>query len=318
MSKLIVNKEGLKILKTHFGQIYFEKIYRYMKIDGIRASLENGTLRYTDPKIFNDPLDCSYLTVDHQNYLDGFIARNKENLAIELSLLILKKGKNLSKGSKILDSLIKIISSPDFVLDKELNQIVDTLQQPLSHLLLKNSKEFIETFRSDFKICCFSKTYDSPQSFLMWSHYADSHKGACFEFDMDRMLLDAIEKYSQSQDNLETSMFDYISSHTMPIAVKYKSQIPKTKLDSDKNLHFWLSTKSRIWSYEKEVRCIIESSNKFEEDENSSELGYFSSLHVDVELPNPLPDVKPSEGSSGGFDVTVKDWGKPEDIDMEL
>ena len=58
--------------------------------------------------------------------------------------------------------------------------------------------------------------------------------------------------------------------------------------------------------------------DKFKEDENSSELGYFSSLHVDVELPNPLPDVKPSEGSSGGFDVTVKDWGKPEDIDMEL
>lgn len=58
--------------------------------------------------------------------------------------------------------------------------------------------------------------------------------------------------------------------------------------------------------------------DKFEEDENSSELGYFSSLHVDVELPEPLPDVKPSEGSSGGFDVTVKDWGKPEDIDMEL
>ena len=58
--------------------------------------------------------------------------------------------------------------------------------------------------------------------------------------------------------------------------------------------------------------------DKFQEDENSSELGYFSSLHVDVELPKPLPDVKPSEGSSGGFDVTVKDWGKPEDIDMEL
>ena len=50
----------------------------------------------------------------------------------------------------------------------------------------------------------------------------------------------------------------------------------------------------------------------------SSELGYSVSLHVDVKVPKPLPEVKPSEGSSGGFDVTVKDWGKPEDIDMEL
>lgn len=58
--------------------------------------------------------------------------------------------------------------------------------------------------------------------------------------------------------------------------------------------------------------------DKFQKDENSSELGYSVSLHVDVELPKPLPEVKPSEGSSGGFDVTIKDWGKPEDIDMEL
>lgn len=58
--------------------------------------------------------------------------------------------------------------------------------------------------------------------------------------------------------------------------------------------------------------------DKFQKDDNSSELGYTVTLHVDVKVPEPLPEVKPSEGSSGGFDVTVKDWGKPEDIDMEL
>ena len=58
--------------------------------------------------------------------------------------------------------------------------------------------------------------------------------------------------------------------------------------------------------------------DKFKKDENSSELGYTVSLHVDVKVPQPLPEVKPSEGSSGGFDVTIQDWGKPEDIDIEL
>ena len=58
--------------------------------------------------------------------------------------------------------------------------------------------------------------------------------------------------------------------------------------------------------------------DKFQKDENSSELGYTVTLHVDVKVPEPLPEVKPSEGSSGGFDVTIQDWGKPEDIDMEL
>ena len=58
--------------------------------------------------------------------------------------------------------------------------------------------------------------------------------------------------------------------------------------------------------------------DKFKKDENSSELGYTVSLHVDVQMPQPLPEVKPSDGSSGGFDITIQDWGKPEDIDMEL
>ena len=58
--------------------------------------------------------------------------------------------------------------------------------------------------------------------------------------------------------------------------------------------------------------------DKFQKDENSSELGYTVSLHVDVQMPQPLPEVKPSEGSSGGFDVTIQDWDKPEDIDIEL
>lgn len=58
--------------------------------------------------------------------------------------------------------------------------------------------------------------------------------------------------------------------------------------------------------------------DKFKKDENSSELGYIVSLHVEVKVPKPLPEVKPSEGSSGGFDITIQDWGKPEDIDMEL
>ena len=58
--------------------------------------------------------------------------------------------------------------------------------------------------------------------------------------------------------------------------------------------------------------------DKFKKDENSSELGYTVSLHVDVQIPQPLPEVKPSDGSSGGFDVTIQDWGKPEDIDIEL
>lgn len=39
-------------------------------------------------------------------------------------------------------------------------------------------------------------------------------------------------------------------------------------------------------------------------------------LTLNLELPEPLPDVKPEGGSAGGFDATVEDWG--EEIEIEV
>lgn len=40
------------------------------------------------------------------------------------------------------------------------------------------------------------------------------------------------------------------------------------------------------------------------------------SLKVDVTIPDPLPDVDPKD--TGGFDVVVDDWGKPEDVNIDM
>lgn len=42
------------------------------------------------------------------------------------------------------------------------------------------------------------------------------------------------------------------------------------------------------------------------------------SLNVNVELADPLPDVKPVDGADGAFDVEIKDWGTPEDVNMNM
>ena len=91
--------------------------------------------------------------------------------------------------------------------------------------------------------------------------------------------------------------------------------LPETAhLDAENNK---LSLSALLIDKKTQVDYQFAVGDKFKKDDNSSGLGYIVSLHVDVEVP-PLPEVKPSEGSSGGFDVTIKDWGKPEDIDMEL
>lgn len=47
-------------------------------------------------------------------------------------------------------------------------------------LLSPNAKDLIIENTKEFGICCFSKSNDNIH---MWSHYADSHKGICVEYD---------------------------------------------------------------------------------------------------------------------------------------
>ena len=41
-------------------------------------------------------------------------------------------------------------------------------------------------------------------------------------------------------------------------------------------------------------------------------------LYLELDLPDPLPDVKPEGGSSSGFDATVEDWGDEIEHEIEM
>lgn len=93
-------------------------------------------------------------------------------------------------------------------------------------------------------ICCFSKRMDS---ILMWSHYANNHTGFCVGFDEDRLpenplIFDVI--YTDVFPDFNTSK---IKTQTkIPGKVRLKETIPP------------LITKYCDWSYEDEVRLILE------------------------------------------------------------
>lgn len=102
---------------------------------------------------------------------------------------------------------------------------------------------------------------------------------------------------------------------TLKTSVKCFGLPETTQPDADNNK---LSLSALLIDNKTQIDHQFAVGDKFQKDDNSSELGYTVTLHVDVKVPEPLPEVKPSEGSSGGFDVTIQDWGKPEDIDIEL
>lgn len=60
--------------------------------------------------------------------------------------------------------------------------------------------------------------------------------------------------------------------------------------------------------------CTFPVGDKFDYDEAEVEL----SLSLEIDLQDPLPDVKPEGGSGSGFDATVEDWGEEIEHDIQM
>lgn len=83
-----------------------------------------------------------------------------------------------------------------------------------------------------------------PCNELLWAHYANSHKGFCIEYDLDKL------------DACITDGIDY------RINVVYQENKPTISPDeqTDKKIEKAFSTKSLAWIYENEFRLIFSSS----------------------------------------------------------
>src|SRR5262245_50550688 len=76
-------------------------------------------------------------------------------------------------------------------------------------------------------LICFSAKYSNP---VLWSHYADNHKGICLEFDVAEDI--------------------YVKAVTY---IKNRLPFPESELD-EKLTAQMLFTKFDAWQYEEEVR----------------------------------------------------------------
>lgn len=89
-----------------------------------------------------------------------------------------------------------------------------------------------ESFRNTMGVYCFS---EKKNNILMWSHYADYHKGICLEFDHSDPKLFSAERVSYSPDYPQYNLFS-------------------TEVE-EKNAKYF--TKSEDWTYEAEYRIVI-------------------------------------------------------------
>lgn len=114
-------------------------------------------------------------------------------------------------------------------------------------------------FNSKYGITCFSRTDDN---ILMWSHYANSHKGICLGYSLDENT--DLENYfldiTKCLPHLGTFGCDML-----PIEYVDQNARPVFRLDDKdikKNVKRLLRTKYRAWEYEQEVRLMIMTKDK--------------------------------------------------------
>ena len=204
------------MLKEH--EINFDdpnSLFKFYAIN--KNSLNSLVQEYVwlgDPSTFNDPFD-------------NIVSFNK-----------IIKGESCFELSFDLDRAIELIRSRRRELDSQpLNYyaIFDHMEGPE---LRDKILEVHNWIASQLGFACFSS---SPYSTLMWSHYADAHKGFCLEFDrIGYLRSDLCDKIKYTKD------------------INFKASVIKLIEDPLKFLKENLYVKREEWSYEREWRLAYE------------------------------------------------------------
>ena len=142
--------------------------------------------------------------------------------------------------------------------EKEIRQYFENfVKKPNCHKTLKEllrdygkNKDFVAKqnkmfrgFKEMIGILCMSK---NPTSILMWSHYANAHKGIVYEFDYDLLAFKKTEGY-----DIYPIMVEYTHSRKYEL-LSYTLQYD----DMKQQFIRLLKTKAVDWAYEEEIRFM--------------------------------------------------------------
>ena len=247
-------------------------MFKYSSINSYSLrNLQKNQIYFNNPLNFNDPFDTFHpaeLTeTSNEKFVETFSKTSKrdfdKNSLLEILNRTISKDNlykfceehaeymfdfNQKDENQIFDSkedFLKQLNDADESNNNSLNNIsrfFQFIKQRLDTSIRENLYEIRKESFSKIGVSCFSK---NNSNLLMWSHYADSHRGMCLEFDSQ------VLPFSKCNE------------------VTYKSKIPSISMDSllneDLDSEFikkLLSFKSIDWKHEEELRIFHQESNK--------------------------------------------------------
>ncbi len=232
-------------------------IYKYRSDTAeARENLRSDTIWMASPETYNDPYDSwlmfpcgTLLTLLESNLVDKLVEATK--LAGIISQQQIADAKKSPEPLKAVVEHVQRVKTP------EAFQYWDEKARSYSNQLLgyaQNTVSQLTGFRKKEKVCCFSANNDS---LLMWSHYADQHKGFCIEYRIETLNSDHFFRKNLYPVLYSDEFYDLrffiegLTSYAAGSHQQFRPMIPLLAM-----LH-----KFKGWAYEKEWRLIQETDN---------------------------------------------------------
>lgn len=242
-------------------------IYKYIDVDGAKKVAENKCVVLRCPTEYNDPFD-SVFKVDAKEREKAFkLFLNYQLFKEFYSLFILKNKKptnNTFYGKVLKESVKQVAEITKKTCVYKIQPDLAMYYALASKILNKNDKDLKRQFnimvdnilvnmRERVVLSCFGSMYDSV---LMWSHYAEKHKGICLEYDVNDVEYRKVSYHKNIPIFQLTKVLEIIFGH----------EVAGKEIDTN-NPSFWFAldpivTKLEKWSYEGEIRFIFSKNKK--------------------------------------------------------
>jgi hypothetical protein len=219
--------------------------YKFATRPAARAMIEHKTLRWTNPLRFNDPFDTQTRIVatnaGDERFVHAFTERYREILFSEVLPAYFKSDNELHRIAAL------VRNAPDDAKHKAVERFrrgAPEMGENLDPILAKFSAE-ISSHLQHGQVFCLTEDINNV---VMWSHYAEDHKGVGFKLrvleELDHPFLVA-RKVNYSRDYINMGTAEDIADHLFAV---------KT-IDMVALCWEMVILKHRDWEYEREWRC---------------------------------------------------------------
>jgi len=209
-----------------------KKLYKYRVANEYSfTEIMQNKVYYSDPRRLNDPFDCSPVVLVDSELND------LENICFQLMYLTYtKKNYNSELAEKsALDEITEIRYRASEYGDRQKDS------EAKKEYIYALERGIIDNLIHTKGVLCLAQKWDCP---LMWSHYADQHKGVCIEYDTSATKFGVPVKviYSGERGIKTSDLYKWLINND------------KDALERVRNGYFY--RKARQWKYEKEWRLV--------------------------------------------------------------